>query len=221
MGPTRLTMHPKPKHESDTYQLKVLGMSRDHGLIITELMEEGNLADWIKRTYRQHDMETALKLACDVIHGLMELHDNRIWHWDIKPANILLTTRLGILTAIVAGIGFGPLPFLASNTGIRFWISLPCFRLCDLRNCEGRNPPIYPSLNLNIFNPVLLPEALTKQDIAPEVFDGRGSSKADIYSFGWVLVDLMYNPECNPFRGAFPRVFERENTQAKKNRRIS
>ena len=59
-------------------------------LLITDLMELGNLEIWSKDNKRNLNLLTVMKLMSDVTKGLSILHREKILHLDVKPSNILL-----------------------------------------------------------------------------------------------------------------------------------
>jgi len=59
-------------------------------LLVTELMELGNLRDWSKLNREHINLVTILRLMLDVTEGLGHLHRKGILHRAINPENILL-----------------------------------------------------------------------------------------------------------------------------------
>jgi serine/threonine protein kinase len=71
------------------------------GSSLTAACEWGfSLATWLKETHRP-DQATAFKLTKDIALGMNFLHGSTptIVHYDLKPSNILVHTRLRFLTS--------------------------------------------------------------------------------------------------------------------------
>ncbi|KRX03079.1 Protein kinase-like domain [Pseudocohnilembus persalinus] len=56
--------------------------------LIMEFCEQGNLINYIDQF--QPNYEQCIKIAVDILNGLIELHRNNILHRDLKPNNILV-----------------------------------------------------------------------------------------------------------------------------------
>jgi TolB-like protein/predicted Ser/Thr protein kinase len=61
--------------------------------IVTEVVEDGTLEDWMRR-HERRDWRSAVELLAGVADGLAEAHDAGIVHRDIKPSNVLVS-RVG------------------------------------------------------------------------------------------------------------------------------
>jgi serine/threonine protein kinase len=59
-------------------------------IIVTELMEGGNLREWVMKNKERVTLGLILDVSMDICRGLIELHTRNIVHRDIKPDNILL-----------------------------------------------------------------------------------------------------------------------------------
>lgn len=71
----------------------------------TEYAEFGTLEDYLAWEVSR-DYKTKLQLCCDVAAGIQGLHDCRIVHSDLKPANILLCgTKSGRVVAKLSDFG--------------------------------------------------------------------------------------------------------------------
>ena len=93
-------------------QLKTLAActSGEHLLLVTELMELGNLREWSERNREHIRLDTILQLMLDVTEGLSHIHEAGILHRDIKPENILLhCDEENQIHAKVAGISSLPI----------------------------------------------------------------------------------------------------------------
>ena len=68
-------------------------------------------------------MPELLPLAAEILEGLTELHANNVWHFDLKPANILLDKYRHAYLADF-GISYA-LQTLQSCTAITSWAGTP------------------------------------------------------------------------------------------------
>ena len=68
-------------------------------------------------------MPLLLRMAVEMLEGLVDLHASNIWHLDLKPANILLD---GHQHAYLADFGIShALQTLQSCTALTSWAGTP------------------------------------------------------------------------------------------------
>lgn len=76
--------------------VRLLGYCTDEIILVYEFMENGTLADWLRASSdanRKLGWESRLRIAMGAAKGLEYLHEYavpKIYHGDVKPANILL-----------------------------------------------------------------------------------------------------------------------------------
>jgi TolB-like protein/predicted Ser/Thr protein kinase len=58
--------------------------------LVTEVVEDGTLEDWMRR-HERRDWRSAVELLAGVADGLAEAHTAGILHRDIKPSNVLVS----------------------------------------------------------------------------------------------------------------------------------
>lgn len=63
----------------------------NNAYIVTELCEDGDLVEFMKRQAGQIKQALAIKIVTDILRGLQELARHGIIHRDLKPANILIS----------------------------------------------------------------------------------------------------------------------------------
>lgn len=68
-------------------------IDRDPLTLILELMENGNLGDYLKSNQKL-DWNLKEKFTFDIAQGMRFLHDKNILHRDLKSLNILLNRQL-------------------------------------------------------------------------------------------------------------------------------
>ena len=73
--------------------------------IISEYMDMGDLAKFIKTHHAGLPNEQIFELGCDILEGLLYIHARNIVHRDLKPANIFLRQE----KRICAKIGGSPI----------------------------------------------------------------------------------------------------------------
>src|SRR6266498_3867772 len=64
----------------------------DEIVIFSEYINGGTLADWI-RDRRLTTLEQILDVAIQFVWGLQALHEHGLIHQDVKPGNVLMTTK--------------------------------------------------------------------------------------------------------------------------------
>lgn len=94
-------------HEIDTMAVlrhdRIVGLL-DHGdahrcfYFAMKYYDQGNVADWVLRKGRPK-FDVAVRLILDVLEGLAHAHERNYVHRDIKPQNILLDGRGGVVIA--------------------------------------------------------------------------------------------------------------------------
>ncbi|EAR99151.2 Serine/Threonine kinase domain protein (macronuclear) [Tetrahymena thermophila SB210] len=67
--------------------------TQNNAYIITELCEDGDLVDFMKRNAGKIRQNQAVKIITDILRGLQELAKHGIIHRDLKPANILISKK--------------------------------------------------------------------------------------------------------------------------------
>mmetsp|Transcript_5401 Transcript_5401/g.20565 ORF Transcript_5401/g.20565 Transcript_5401/m.20565 type:complete len:523 (-) Transcript_5401:50-1618(-) len=132
--------------------VQFMGVAYDHVndtlCLVTELMDQGSLADLIRRKGDNLSQALKLKMAADAAAGMKYLHDNNVIHRDLKTQNLLVNNSWQCKIS-------------------DFGISTVKSRTMTM-TCIGT--PLY---------------------MAPEVLqNSRYSEKADVFSFGIVLVEL-------------------------------
>lgn len=75
--------------------------------IIMEIMEGKDLLYYIQKNYPFDNIEKIQHIGGQIISGLKYLHDNKIIHKDLKPANILFTKDFKQLKLADMGISSG------------------------------------------------------------------------------------------------------------------
>jgi serine/threonine-protein kinase len=88
-------------------QIYFIGQDEDQTFFVMEFIDGESLSDWIKRENKLAPSD-ALKILMDAAQGLATAHAQGVIHRDIKPGNIMITTR-GVVKVADFGIA------LASN----------------------------------------------------------------------------------------------------------
>ena len=101
------TVHPNVVTMVDLFETKT------DILIVTELLTEGSLLDWLEMRDFRVGEDVAKRIVTDVGDGLLYLHSRGIVHRDIKLENVLLITEGGRIRAKI--IDFGLSCFLGPN----------------------------------------------------------------------------------------------------------
>uniref|UniRef100_A0A8R7PM34 Protein kinase domain-containing protein n=2 Tax=Triticum urartu TaxID=4572 RepID=A0A8R7PM34_TRIUA len=76
------------QRSAETYDGKLIMADVQQRLLCFEYIPNGSLDLYLNNAHR--DWDTCYKIIKGICHGLQYLHDNRIIHLDLKPANILL-----------------------------------------------------------------------------------------------------------------------------------
>ncbi|CAI5963490.1 unnamed protein product [Closterium sp. NIES-64] len=72
-------------------------------IIVSQFMPNGDLSQWTMPGAKPMSLRVRLAVLVDVVDGLSFLHNRRITHRDVKPANVLLDADM---RAKVADFGF-------------------------------------------------------------------------------------------------------------------
>jgi len=148
-----------------------------HFLILTELCAGGSLNE---RLTRPSSDQMNVKWMVQISDALSYLHSKGIVHRDLKPENVLLTNKDDVKMA-----DFG----LA-----REYIALKC------ADPENEWLTYYKQYYMNTF-------AGSPHWIAPEVFRGHYTQKADVFSLGAIFFAILERDyvtfEGKPYYGAF------------------
>lgn len=132
-----------------------------HLLILTELCSGGSLNE---RLMRQSNEQLNTKWMSQIADALSYLHEERMVHRDLKPENVLLT---GTEDVKLADFGLAR-EYTALKTAdpVNGWLNF------------------YKTYYMNTF-------AGTPFWMAPEVFSGRYTEKADVFSLGVVFFTIL------------------------------
>lgn len=143
-----------------------------------EFCEGGDLNQYILS--RRPDPQTNRSFMCQMTSALAFLHKNNIVHRDLKPDNILISQKSG--TPIVKVADFGLSKVCAglnkSNKDV------PAFDEADRGSNQNRN-----IINLNSF--WLSSACGSDFFMAPEVWEGHYTAKADIFALGIIIWSMI------------------------------
>ena len=149
---------------SSVLQLKDCFVSPSHVVyLITEYCEEGNLSHYLNKGALAWDAR--VEWFIQLLEGLVYLHGNKIVHRDLKPDNILVTNRR---TLKIADFG------LAKRLEM---ISFGGYRAPDAAASAEEMMTVY-----------MLSQCGTKHFAAPEVFRGRYTKNADVFSLALIFI---------------------------------
>lgn len=131
-----------------------------------EFCEGGDLNQFILS--RQPDSQTNNSFMLQLTSALAFLHENNIVHRDLKPDNILISERSGTPVLKVADFGLSKVCAGLSDGGMG-------------SNSEGKN-----------INKFWLSSACGSDFfMAPEVWEGHYTAKADIFALGIVIWAML------------------------------
>ncbi len=191
------------KHDS---VVQVYSIGRDHGTvyIVQEYVEGSHLGRCMPWPW-----DRALGLAHKLIGGLIEIHQNKIVHCDIKPANVLIDVNgepklcdFGLAKhhvqtppASEATDDYSPIAVQRART-----VPQPTDELDEPQRSSKESTPSQPTIELDLHTagptknvgiappPGLRAIGGTVSFMAPELFRGESPSFAtDIYAFGVML----------------------------------
>ncbi|NUN95017.1 MAG: CHAT domain-containing protein, partial [Candidatus Omnitrophica bacterium] len=124
-------------------------------------------------------LELRLEIVAQAAEALQTAHDSGVIHRDVKPSNILMTTKgadLGSLDVKISDFGIGQVVSRDSIVGTPFGGFTETFSKTDMVSHSG-----------------------TRLYMAPELLVGRPSStRSDIYSLGVVLYQLLVGDLSRP-----------------------
>jgi len=141
-----------------------------HFLILTELCAGGSLNECLTRPSSD---QMNRKWMSQIAHALSYLHSKRIVHRDLKPENVLLTNQQDVK---MADFGLArEYMALKRADSVNEWLTF------------------YKKYYMNTF-------AGSPHWMAPEVFRGRYTEKADVFSLGVIFFAILER-DCNTFQG--------------------
>lgn len=141
---------------------------------VMEFCEGGDLNQYILS--RRPDSQTNRSFMRQMTSALAFLHDNSIVHRDLKPDNILITQKSGAPVVKVADFGLSKVcAGLSRNSR-----ELPAVAQGD----EQKN-----TVNLNSF--WLSSACGSDFYMAPEVWEGHYTAKADIFALGIIIWSMV------------------------------
>ncbi|XP_003963063.2 serine/threonine-protein kinase 35 [Takifugu rubripes] len=145
---------------------------------VMEFCEGGDLNQYILS--RRPDPQTNRSFMCQMTSALAFLHKNNIVHRDLKPDNILISQKSG--TPIVKVADFGLSKVCAGlNKSSK---DVPAFDEADRGSNQNRN-----IINLNSF--WLSSACGSDFFMAPEVWEGHYTAKADIFALGIIIWSMI------------------------------
>ncbi|EGC32892.1 hypothetical protein DICPUDRAFT_81310 [Dictyostelium purpureum] len=107
-----------------TNTVSLMGVSVNPFCLITELLQQGDLAKFIRNTAEPFSWNTVFKLSMDIAKGMSFLHSCKpmIVHRDLKSANILLGgSSIETLVAKVSDFGLSIKPIGKEVKGRKVW----------------------------------------------------------------------------------------------------
>ncbi|KAG7495031.1 serine serine/threonine-protein kinase 35-like [Solea senegalensis] len=137
---------------------------------VMEFCEGGDLNQFILS--RQPDPQTNNSFMLQLTSAVAFLHENSIVHRDLKPDNILISERSGTPVLKVADFGLSKVCAALSNTRVG-------------KESEDKNK------NVNV-NKIWLSSACGSDFfMAPEVWEGHYTAKADIFALGIIIWAML------------------------------
>jgi serine/threonine protein kinase len=103
--------------------LQIISYSLEDGIIL-EYMPNGNLRNYLRSQAVKINREQRLQWVCDVAEGLHLLHSYNIIHYDIKPENLLLDSRLRLRIIDFSGSSIDG-AWASAFEGVRFYLPRP------------------------------------------------------------------------------------------------
>ncbi len=83
--------------------------------IVMELVEGPNLSDYFKQAGGKLPHQQAVQIISDIVRTLVVVHQQGVFHFDLKPSNILIRETAGTVQPIIAD--FGASAFRAQRYG--------------------------------------------------------------------------------------------------------
>ncbi|XP_030634354.1 serine/threonine kinase 35, like [Chanos chanos] len=143
---------------------------------VMEFCEAGDLNQFVLS--RQPDPRTNSSFMLQLSSAVAFLHQNNIVHRDLKPDNILISERSGVPVLKVADFGLSKV-CAGLSTGMN-----------QGDDVENKNKP--KSMNINKF--WLSSACGSDFYMAPEVWEGHYTAKADIFALGiiiWAMIERI------------------------------
>ncbi|KAK1803510.1 hypothetical protein P4O66_020939, partial [Electrophorus voltai] len=136
---------------------------------VMEFCEGGDLNQYILS--RQPDPRTNRSFMKQLTSAVAFLHKNSIVHRDLKPDNILISQKAGAPVAKVADFGLS--------------------KVCAVLGCEeqGSQAPAERTVNVNRY--WLSSACGSDFYMAPEVWEGHYTAKADIFALGIIIWAML------------------------------
>ncbi|MFM8474289.1 MAG: protein kinase domain-containing protein [Planctomycetaceae bacterium] len=73
--------------------------------LVMELVEGPNLSDYLKQAGGKLPPRQAVQISSDIVRALMVVHQQGVFHFDLKPNNILIRETAGGIQPIIADFG--------------------------------------------------------------------------------------------------------------------
>ncbi|XP_070546101.1 serine/threonine-protein kinase pdik1l-A-like [Ptychodera flava] len=127
-----------------------------------EFCNRGNLENYVIEAKRSDQL--LLSFIKQMADAIQYSHSRRIVHRDLKPENVLITMNNGQLIAKIADFGLAKMKLTST-------VSLP-----------SRGLPLASYIHT---------EAGTKLYMAPEVYNGNYTEKADVFSLGIMFCAIL------------------------------
>eukprot|EP01125_Pyxidicula_operculata_P011719 TRINITY_DN383_c0_g1_i6.p1 TRINITY_DN383_c0_g1~~TRINITY_DN383_c0_g1_i6.p1 ORF type:complete len:367 (-),score=44.76 TRINITY_DN383_c0_g1_i6:1315-2391(-) len=144
--------------------------------IVTEFMENGDLRNYLKNKDKSIPWDARIRMSRDIASAMAYLHSHGIIFRDLKGRNLLLDKYLRVKIC-----DFG----LAKSYGVPMLHSAAT-HLSNSRKAKPKSPEV--TTNLRRESSVVGTPAF----MAPEIVkDGSYSQKADVFSYGLVLLEII------------------------------